>query len=80
MSVQLTWTDTNYGETEHRVYRSISTIDPETLPTPLAVLDPDVELYLDETVSPATTYYYRVSAVTQGEEKVSDEVMITTAA
>lgn len=80
MSIQLTWTDTNYGETEHRVYRDTVTIDPEALPAPLATLGPDVESYQDDTAAPATTYYYRVSAVCQGQENVSDEVSITTAA
>jgi hypothetical protein len=77
MGVRLTWRDLNYGETEHRVYRSTSTIDPQNLPAPLATLGAGVELYDDYTAVNGTTYYYRVGALVNGTEYVSQETVIT---
>lgn len=73
-TVTLNWKDLNYGESEQRVYRSTATIDPENLGTPLATLGADVTSYIDTTVVDQETYYYRVSAVVNGTEYVSDEV------
>lgn len=80
MAIQLTWTDTNYGESEHRVYRDTSPIDTEALPSPIASLGSDTESYEDTSASAGTTYYYIVSAVCDGEELFSSEVSVTTSA
>lgn len=75
MSVRLRWSDTNYGEEGHYIYRSTSPMDPENLPTPIATLGPNVEEYVDATAAYGTTYYYRVGAFTQGGVYVSDEII-----
>lgn len=79
--VVLFWADPNTGavqEDEQRIYRSTSPMDPDALPSPLATVDPDVTIYADATIAPATTYFYRVSAVRGLVEKVSEEFEITT--
>jgi len=80
MSVFLTWADPNSIEEGHRIYRSEAPIDPNALPAPLAELGPDATGYLDSTVAPSTTYYYRVTAFLGTIEKVALEVEVTTGA
>lgn len=65
-TVRLTWTDLNSGpsqEDEFRVYRSTSSFDGGSLPSVMATLAADVELYDDATAANDTTYYYAVAAV-----------------
>lgn len=76
--VRLTWTDSNSSESGFKVYRSLSTIDPEDLPEPLAILPPNSILYLDEDILDETEYFYRVSAFSDFAEKVSLEVSVVT--
>lgn len=74
VTVRLTWTDNSIGETEQRIYRSTSTINPAALPAPLATVGADVTTYADTTAVDDTTYYYRVAAVgVSGVVAVSDE-------
>lgn len=80
MAVRLTWGDTNSIEEGHRVYRSTSPIDPHALPAPLATLPAGSTEYVDSTVAPSTTYYYRVSAFLLTLEQVATEVTVTTGA
>lgn len=79
LSVSLTWDDRNGNEEGHRVYRALSPMDAEALPSPLADLDPDVTSFEDDTAAPDETYYYRVSAYKGASEAVSDEQQVTTA-
>lgn len=76
--VRLIWTDNNAIESGHRVYRSDTPMDPNNLPEPLAELGPNVTEYVDEDITEDATYYYRVSAFSPFEEKVSAEVSATT--
>lgn len=78
--IRLNWQESNLLETGHRVYRSLSPIDVESLPTPIATLGPNVTEYLDEDVTAGETYYYRVSAYTTFSEKISEEVQVTASA
>lgn len=80
MSVTLTWDDNNTDPNEegHRVYRSTSTIDLNALPSPLATIAADLEIYEDDTAADETTYFYVVSAFTSFSEAFSSEVEITT--
>jgi hypothetical protein len=76
--VRLTWDDPNATELGHRVYRSDAPMDPQDLPSPLAELGADVELYDDEAVALEETWFYRVSAFDgAGQEAVSDEIEVT---
>lgn len=77
MPVQLTWVEPNFGESSVKVYRDTSTMNPMSLPSPLATLSADANTYLDTTAVDATTYYYRVSSTVNGVEYVSDEISIT---
>lgn len=78
--IRLNWQENNLLETGHRVYRSLTPIDIEDLPIPIATLGPNITEYLDEDVSVNETYYYRVSAYTTFSEKISEEVEVTASA
>lgn len=78
MPVRLTWEETNLNEDGHRIYRSTSPMDPESLPAALATVGANVTQYDDVTAADSTTYYYRVSAYIGSIEQVSDELEITT--
>lgn len=78
MGIRLTWTDPNFGEDGHNIYRSTSPMDPQSLPAPYDTVGPNVELYDDGNVTDGETYYYRVSAFAGSSlELVSDEIQIT---
>lgn len=77
-SVFLTWKENNTDEDGHRVYRSLTPIDPEAPPTPLASLGPNVTNYQDTTALDDVTYYYRVSAYKSGAEVFSPQLGIYT--
>jgi len=74
MPITLNWNDNNYGEDGYKVYRSSSTMDPSSLPAPLAVLDPNTTEYQDTSTQGEQSYFYRVSAYIGSIEKVSDEI------
>lgn len=78
MGVRIVWTDRNESEQGHRVYRSLSTIDVNNPPTPIAELGPNIEFYDDGDIVVDQVYYYRVSAFVGGVEKFSDEVTVNT--
>lgn len=74
MTVRLTWDEANVAEQGHRVYRSDTPMDPQDLPAPLADLGPDITTYDDDTAVEGETYFYRVSAYSGSDEKVSSEI------
>lgn len=76
MGFLITWSDNNLSEEGHRLYRSTSPMDPESLPAPIANLGPGVDSYEDGDVTPGETYYYRVGAFVGSVEMVSDELEI----
>lgn len=80
VNVLLTWTDTTSAEEGFKVYRSTSTMDPGSLPTPLATLSANVTSYLDTTAVASTLYYYRVASYIGALIKVSSEQSITSCA
>lgn len=77
-TVFLTWKENNTDEDGHRVYRSLTPIDPEAPPAPLASLGPNVTNYQDSTALEGVTYYYRVSAYKSGVEVFSPQLEIYT--
>lgn len=80
MSTILRWTNPNsVGAPVDAVlvYRSTSTIDPESLPSPLATLAGSAIYYEDTTAVDATIYYYRVAFERGSELSVSGEITIT---
>lgn len=76
MAITLTWKEFNYGESEQRIYRSETTMDPQLLPTPLDTIAANLVQYVDNTAVEGTSYYYRVSALVDGVEVVSSETFI----
>src|SRR5690554_3854021 len=77
MKVTLTWDDFNYGVQGFNIYRDTQPIDENALPAPLASLGPDAREYEDDTVVDGATYYYRVSALVDGVEKLAPEQEVT---
>ncbi|MHA3083719.1 LamG domain-containing protein [Acinetobacter sp. ANC 5383] len=73
-SVNLNWDATGQIDS-YKVYRSISPMNIESLPTPIAT-DVMTKSYSDNTVVSGTTYYYRVGSVRNGVEKISEEINI----
>ena len=63
---------------EQRYYCSETPIDPQNLPIPKAILAGDVRSHLDADISIGLTYHIRMSAVRNGIEKISDEIVLTT--
>ncbi len=57
-AVKLKWRDRTSTETAQFVYRSTEPLDVENLPEPIAILEPNVQEYLDEDVTSNTIYYY----------------------
>lgn len=76
MGVRLQWSDLNFGEDSHKIYRDTSPMNPLSLPPALDTIGANVTQYDDGTTVGGLTYYYRVSAVAGASEKVSDEVSI----
>lgn len=77
MGFKLTWQESNLGEDGHRVYRDISPIDPENLPTPIAELPANTTEFEDGDVTDGNTYHYAVSAfLSSGVERVSDSLEV----
>lgn len=72
--VELRWQDRSEDETGFRVYRSADGA-PFAL---VAAIDPDVTVFFDDSIAPATSYRYRVSAFNeQGESSQSQPVEVT---
>ena len=57
-------------------YRDTTTIDPQSLPEPRAVLDGGDRTYVDTDITFGTRYYVRIGSVKNGTEKLSDEQIV----
>lgn len=71
----LTW-DADGLISEQRYYCSLTPMDPNSLPTPKAILDGSVRAYSDTAVTSGYKYYVRLSTVKGEVEKVSDELIV----
>lgn len=73
-SINLTWVN-DVNADSYNVYRSTSTMNPTSLPAPLAtgIL---TKSYSDTTTTANTKYYYRVASVIGGVVRVSSEIII----
>lgn len=76
-TLRVGFSDNNYGEDYHNIYRATSPMDPLNLPAPLDTAPANTTEYLDTSAVVGTTYYYRVGAVIGAEEAVSEEASIT---
>jgi large repetitive protein len=78
-SVQLEWSENAnpiYNETGFEVYRATTSGGPYTL---VAITAANVKSYLDEKLSPQTTYYYKIRAVNEtGASGLTNEASATT--
>ena len=70
-SVQLDWTDNSNNETGFRVQRSSDGVTFTTLTTVQA----NTRTYTDRTLSPGTTYYYRIRATDSAGDSVPSNVV-----
>lgn len=75
-NVTLRWDDTNNIEVGHRIYRSDMPMDTTNMPSPIGVVSENITEYIDEDRAVGNTYYYRVSAFIDGDERFSDEISI----
>lgn len=75
-SVGLAWTDRSANETSFAVERSLSSTFSN--PLRLAVLVPNSTSFTDATVSPRTTYFYRVIAANASGSSASGVLRVTT--
>ncbi|MHA3062072.1 discoidin domain-containing protein [Acinetobacter sp. ANC 4636] len=73
-SVNLTWDAVGQIDS-YKVYRSTSPMNPASLPAPLAT-GITAKSYSDATISQGSKYYYRVGAVKNGIEKLSEEYIV----
>lgn len=78
IKVTLGWVSANDNETGHKIYRSTSPMDVNSLPEPIAILGVDSVSYEDTTVEFNTLYYYRIGVFNENGETVSDEYQIQT--
>lgn len=78
--VNLTWTDTSSDEVNFRIERAPNSGgSPGTWSTLATTAGPGIQAYSDMTVSPSTTYYYRVVAVNAaGPSSPSNIALVTT--
>jgi len=77
LQIDLSWTDNSFNEMGFQIERKTITDTDYSL---LATVGSNVTLYSDTTVSPTTTYYYRVRAYnTFGDSPFSNETNATTA-
>ena len=72
--VILRWQDTNNIELGHKIYRSVTPMDIQNMPAPIADIGVNATEYTDEDVIEGNFYYYRVSAYTTNGEEFSTEV------
>lgn len=61
---------------EQRYYCSETPINPESMPTPKAILASDVRTYVDTDIVAGKTYFVRIGSVKNEIEKISDELSI----
>lgn len=75
-SIKLRWIDPNRIEEGHKIYRSLTPMDVNNMPEPIAVLGKNETTYDDFNVVEDQMYYYRVSAFnnTINEEYYSAEI------
>ena len=59
--IYIGWQEKNNDEDGFRIYRSLSPMDIDNMPSPLANLPPNSTSYKDEDVEEEETYYYRDS-------------------
>ena len=69
LKVMLGWTDNSTNEEEFKIYRDGAVI---------ASVGPDTTSYVDEPISPSTTYSYTVCAYNSSGKRCSGSVSITT--
>lgn len=77
-SINLTWS-IDGGADSYSVYRSETTMSENALPAALAT-GVTAKSYSDSVFEYSKTYYYRVSSVKGGIEKISTEITLTTPA
>lgn len=73
-SVTLSWEHAGVPPDQFNIYRSLSPMDPEALPSPLNNVAGGLREYVDATVTEGTTYYWRVGALLGAMEKISPEL------
>jgi large repetitive protein len=71
-SINLTWTDVSSNESGFRIYRSTSNLGPFV---PIGTVASNTSTYLDQSLSPSTRYYYRITSFgNYGESGLSNQV------
>ncbi|MEO1254834.1 MAG: fibronectin type III domain-containing protein [Bacteroidota bacterium] len=71
-SIQLTWVDNSSNETGFKIERSLTEVSGYI---PIAIVQENATFLTDHTLTPNTTYFYRVSAVNVTEESAYSETV-----
>lgn len=78
MEVTINWKRNTWGETGFNVYRDTAPMDAQNLGTQVGTAPARATSFVDATVVADTLYYYRVAAVYQGAEYISDNLAVNT--
>jgi len=78
MEVTINWKRNTWGETGFNVYRHSAPMDAQNPGTQVGTAPARATSFVDTTVVADTLYYYRVAAVYQGQEYVSDNLEVST--
>lgn len=74
-NITLTW-DADGSIESFSIYRAEQSMDSSNLPTPIATGIKD-KIYVDSDVIEDKTYFYRVASIKGGQQKLSDEISVT---
>lgn len=80
MGIKVSWQNDNTGETETRIYRSQSPIDPVNLPAPVGTVGPGITEFEDVNVPEKEVWFYRFGVMLNGEEILSQNESVYTSA
>lgn len=76
LHIILKWKDVNDIEVGYKVYRSISPMDIQNMPSPIGIIDNNETEFIDGNVIDGGVYYYRISAYTPNAEEYSEELYV----
>lgn len=77
MKITLNWVNRNTGEDGTKVYRSLTTMNPASLPAPIVTLASGITTYDDTDVTRGATFFYRLGIFKGADFAISNEVSLS---